>query len=284
MDQTTTTTQTTQASDNQQGVPSQTQQVTTQQQQSQPGFVPPTTETQQTTQTTTQSQSQVSATDTSQNKEQSLTDGLKQPAVQAYQHQATGNAAFDMAMVEFGGKGLNPEGPEFLAASKGDFGPLEEFAKKAGVSQQFLDLAKQAYEQINSHYQQVHGETIKTVMDMAGGQDVWEKEVIPWVKQNADPAELKEIVAELEAGGRRSVNQARDLIERYKHFGAKQPNTKPADPFNTGSQTTTVSGGPLSPHEYQAEYVKLVEKIGFSGLEKSSEYKALQQRRLAWRG
>ncbi len=201
-----------------------------------------------------------------------------------YKHEATGNAAYDLAMNAFAAKGFSPDHEAFLPASNGDFTLLEKFVKDNGIDSTYLDLAKQAHQQITAHQKEVHGKTIEEVMTLVGGSDRWQK-VADWVKQTADPKELEEWSTELEAGGKRSVAAAKYLSDLFAQHGENVVTDKPATPFNP-SATPGVSsnGAPLSPAEFKAEQSKLIDKIGYSRLEDSEEYKALQQRRLAWRG
>ncbi len=201
-----------------------------------------------------------------------------------YKHEATGNAAYDLAMSVFAAKGFSPDHEAFLPASNGDFTLLEKFVKDNGIDSTYLDLAKQAHQQITAHQKEVHGKTIEEVMTLVGGTDRWQK-VTDWVKQTADPKELEEWSAELEAGGKRSVAAAKYLSDLFAQHGENVVTGKPSTPFNPdASSGASSNSAPLSPAEFKAEQSKLIEKIGYSRLEDSEEYKALQQRRLAWRG
>ncbi len=216
--------------------------------------------------------------------QQAPADPLALQQKPAYKHEPTGNAAYDMAMTAFAEKGFSPDHPAFLPATKGDFTGLEAWAKEAGVPDSYLALAKQAHEQISQHHQQTHGATIKQAMEIAGGEERWGA-VKAWVEQTADPAELKEWAAELEAGGKRTIAAVSHLTQLYGRFAENQPSTNPASPIrNDVSPKVATTGAPLSPAEFRQEMGKIIEKVGYSGLESSAEYKALQQRRLAWKG
>lgn len=201
-----------------------------------------------------------------------------------YKHESTGNAAYDIAMTAFAEKGFSPDHPAFGPATKGDFTALEAWAKESGVDANYIALAKQAHEQISTHYEATHGATVKQALELAGGPERWAK-VQDWVSKTADAGELKEWATELEAGGKRTLAAAKYLSDLYGLHAENQPGTKPADPFTTNSSPSiATNGAPLSKEQFVSEMGKLIDKIGYSGLEKSPEYQALQQRRLAWRG
>lgn len=201
-----------------------------------------------------------------------------------YKHEPTGNVAYDMAMSTFAAAGFSPDHPAFLPASKGDFTALEQFVKEKGIDPQYLALARQAHQQITEHHQQVHGQTIKETLELVGGQERWAK-VQEWVQATADPEEITHWKKQLEAGGVATKAAAKYLSDLYAQHGENAVGTQPASPFNTNtSPNVATNGAPLSPQEFRAELGKLVEKIGYSALESSAEYKTLQQRRLAWRG
>lgn len=202
----------------------------------------------------------------------------------AYKHEPTGNAAYDIAMTAFAAQGFSPEHPAFDSATKGDFTLLEQFVKERGIDPQYLALAQQAQSQISAHHEATHGATIKQALEYAGGEERW-GQVKAWVQQTADPAELKEWATELEAGGKRTLAAAKYLSDLYGQHGEKVVGEKPADPFKSDSSPNiATNGAPLNPQEFRVEMGRLIDKIGYSGLESSPEYAALQKRRLAWRG
>lgn len=211
-------------------------------------------------------------------------DPMSLQAPPAYKHEPTGNAAYDLAMTAFAEKGFSPDHPAFLPATKGDFSGLEAWAKQAGIDGAYVALAKQAHEQISRHHQETHGATIKQAFEIAGGEERWGK-VKAWVEQTADPAELKEWAVELEAGGKRTLAAVNYLSQLYGAHGENQPSGKPVSPVRSDSSpNVATTGAPLSPQEFRQALGQLIEKVGYSSLESSAEYKALQQRRLAWRG
>lgn len=204
-----------------------------------------------------------------------------------YKHEPTGNAAYDMAMNAFATKGFSPDHPAFVPASKGDFSALEAFVKEQGIDPQYLALAQQAYTQISEHHNATHGETIKKALEVAGGQERWNK-VQAWVQDVASPEEITYYKQQLEAGGvatLKAVEYLSGLYGQHAENAPAQPSESPATPFNTNSSPTiATNGAPISPQEFRAELSRLIDKVGYSGLETSPEYKALQQRRQAWRG
>lgn len=211
-------------------------------------------------------------------------DPMKLQQAPAYKHEPTGNAAYDVAMTAFAEKGFNPDHPAFLPATKGDFTALEAWAKQAGVDGAFVALAKQAHAQISQHHAETHGATIKQAYEIAGGEERWGK-VKSWVEQNAEPGELKEWAVELEAGGKRTLAAVTYLSQLYGAHGENVPTGHPASPVRSDSSpNVATTGAPLSPQEFRQALGQLIEKVGYSSLESSAEYKALQQRRLAWRG
>ncbi len=215
--------------------------------------------------------------------EQSLT--LNEPV--KYKHESTGNAAYDMAMTAFADKGFSPDHPAYLPATKGDFALLEKFVQEQGIDPQFLNLAKQAHQQISDHYEKTHGETNRKALEMAGGEERWAK-IKDWVQKTADPQEIAYFKEQLEKGGIATLKAVEYLSGLYGQHGENapaQPSTNPAKPFNDNtSPTIATNGAPLSPQEFRAEMGKLIDRVGYSGLETSAEYKVLQQRRQAWRG
>ena len=106
-----------------------------------------------------------------------------------------------------------------------------------------------------------------------------------WVQQTADPQEIDHWAAQLEAGGVATKAAAKYLSDLYAQHAENAVGAHPASPFNTNtSPTIATNGAPLSDAQFRQEMSKLIEKVGYSGLDSSQEYQLLKQRRLAWRG
>lgn len=201
-------------------------------------------------------------------------------------YEPTGDTALDVCLGFLGGLGIAPENPAMAAAMKGDFSLLEAalatMGDKAQGWQQMLALGKQAYERQDNAAKTAAKAVSDAVISVAGDAKTW-GEVRTWAMANADQAEKDAINAMFDAGPIQARAAAKMLMEAYST--ATGTVVTPADPLTnlatSGGQQT--SNGPLSPRDYSNEVTKLYQKLGHK-MDGSSEYKALQARRAAYRG
>lgn len=208
-----------------------------------------------------------------------------QPAeAEGVEYDPTGDTGLDMALQFIGKAGITSAHPGMVAAQQGDFSILKAALAAKGVQgwEQFVALGEDAFKRAQTQAQEKTANLSKLVHDTVGGAQEWQA-IQKWAAANADPSEKAEINAMLNAGGLQAKQAAKYLAECYNK--ANNVERTPADPTLSALRggTPAPNNGPLSPRDYAKEVAKLAATSrGFS--EDSKEYKALQQRRLAWRG
>lgn len=203
-----------------------------------------------------------------------------QDAVVVYEK--TGDVGLDLALRYVGERGLGPEHPAVQAATKGDFGALEQtlsaLGDKAKDFKEYLALAKDAYGRRQAAAKQNAEAAAKVVYDAVGGKEQWAA-IQPWVAANADEAEKASINAAFKAGGLAAATMAKHLRDLYAAHGKSAPKSavKP-----DASARPPQGDEPLSARDYGQAVKALYAKLG-AHMQGSSEYAQLQARRNAGR-
>ncbi|QVE65523.1 scaffolding-like protein [Ralstonia phage vB_RsoP_BMB50] len=221
--------------------------------------------------------------------EPAAAEGVFGPAVT---YQPTGHAGLDMAVKWLGDLGIDYDAsPEAQAAYNGDFTLLKALLAGKGVqgADAYLALAESALKEIQgqkAEKEQAHvSEITAYATDLIGGVDAW-NEVLDWTRQNVEGDEGTGINAALDAGGIQAQAMMLFLQQQMRSAADVSFNTTPPVAAKTagatpGSGTFT----PLSPQEYGRAVDELSRTKGRGvDITQSAEYKALQQRRMAFRG
>jgi len=200
-------------------------------------------------------------------------------------YQSTGDAGLDIALDFIGKLGLGPENEAVKAAMDGNFerleGVLSAMGDEAAGYDKYLALGKAAYERQSEEASKVMVEVTAACHEAAGGEEAW-SELKQWAGANADPAEKDAINEMLNAG----PVQARAAVALLKsaHSQATGTTVQPAEAVSqTSGAAGTTNSGALSPQQYHEAVMQLRQTMG-TRMEGSQEYKALQARRLAYRG
>lgn len=216
-------------------------------------------------------------------------DGENAPAAgEAISYEPTGNPGMDLALDFLGKLGFGPEDPAMAAAGKGDFGLLKAklavMGEKAQGWEAVLAVGEQSLKSINEARAAAEQKTQDAILsvfgeDRAAAAKQWEA-VRAWAKENAEPDERDAVNSALAAGGIAAKAMAAYLNGLY----SKHPSAviEPATVTTVGGSGENTSGA-LSPAQYRVEIASLRAKLG-QGMDGSPEYKALQARRLAYRG
>lgn len=205
-------------------------------------------------------------------------------AGEPFEYPATGDAGTDLALSFLGKNGFGPDDPAMQAAFDGDFTLLEAQLAAKGVQgwEQHVALGKQAYAREKAKADE-SAKAVKAVcVAAAGGEDEW-KAVKAWASSNATPEEKAHINGLLNQGGLPAKLAAEYLVNAYNKAGVAIKNPKDAAGDDRGKGGGGGNSGPLSPREYSAAVNELNARLK-GRMEGSPEYKALQQRRAAWRG
>lgn len=202
-------------------------------------------------------------------------------------YQSTGNSNLDTALKWAGGLGLDIDAsPEMQAATTGNFAPLRALlaSKEVPGSEAYIALAEAGYKEAVAAHQEKTSAIQALVVDVAGGEAEW-GEVFNWAAENADDAEKEQINAALEQGGFVAEAVASRLVHNYRAQSGVSvpPKADPAKP-TAGAGNSAATNGPLSPADYGKAVQDLRLKLKGQPIETSSEYRALQQRRMSFRG
>lgn len=209
-------------------------------------------------------------------------------AGEAISYEPTGNPGMDLALDFLGKLGFGPEDPAMAAAGNGDFGLLKAklavMGEKAQGWEAVLAVGEQGLKAMNDARAAEAQKTQDAILSVFGedrdaAAKQWET-VRAWAKENAEPEERAAVNSALAAGGIAAKAMAAYLNGLY----SKHPSAviEPATVTKMGGSGES-STGALSPAQYRAEISALRAKLG-QGMDGSPEYKALQARRLAYRG
>ena len=196
----------------------------------------------------------------------------------------TGDASLDMALQFIGEQGLGPDHPAVAAAQNGDFGMLKAHFARGDVKgwEQFIALGEQAFNNRKASEEAKAAETRSVIENAVGGKEAWAA-VQAWAKENAEPHEREAVNKAFAAGGMQAKAMAVYLKELYDGaIGNREPRSNGYDPDRAGNAGAG-GGYALTPREYTAEVEKLYMRFG-DRVTETPEYRALQSRRMAWRG
>jgi len=190
---------------------------------------------------------------------------------------STGDAGLDLAVSFFLKAGIALDSPEVAEAAKGNFAYLEaklaELGDKAPGAEQYLKLAKDGYDRIQSNEKAQYEARKKTVHDAVGGEDNW-KNIQEFVKTNAEPEELAQVRTALSQGG--IVAQAMAELLARQYATATGTVKEPGNPVT--QQGTPPGAAPLTLAGYRQELDALVGRIGSHNLDGSPEYAAIRRK------
>lgn len=190
----------------------------------------------------------------------------------------TGDAGLDIALKFFGERGLTLDSAELNEAGKGNFAYLEAYLKgiadKHPGAEAYLEIAKQAYERLNTKNAADYEARKKTVHDAVGGEETW-KNIVEFVKANAEPDELQEVEAQLGKGGVAAKAMAQYLKGLYE--AAPGVTKEPASAVKPAQQTAP-STGTLTLTDYKRELSALSARIPAGRMDDSPEYQALKRK------
>lgn len=207
----------------------------------------------------------------------------------AIEYVPTGDPGMDMALSFVGKLGFDPNHPAMLKAGEGDFSfmkaALAGLGAKAQGWEQYIALAERAYEgaveKANTDAAAVRSAIYKT----AGGEEAW-GQIAAWAKgvaTEAEKAAINRMLASDPVEARAAV-----LMLKSQYEAASGTTIEPANPLRggqPGAGADSNSVQPLSPRDYAAEVNKLMQTKGPQAVNANSpEYRALQQRALAYRG
>jgi hypothetical protein len=201
-------------------------------------------------------------------------------------YEPTGDAGLDVALGFVGKLGIAMDHPAMQATATGDFSlikaHLATMGDKAQGWEQMVALAEQAHTRTVETNTAREASVAKAVHAVAGGEEQWGV-IKTWASANATPEEKAELNAMFDAGPTQARAAAILLSDLYSK--ANGTVVKPASAVtNPSAGQAATSNGALSRNQYAAEVQKLAKKVGSNNLNSSPEYKALQQRRMAYTG
>ncbi|UCR81421.1 scaffold-like protein [Brevundimonas phage AA] len=201
----------------------------------------------------------------------------------------TGDPGMDMALSFVGKLGFDPNHPAMLKAGEGDFSfikaALAGLGAKATGWEQYVALAERSYEGAVEKANATATEVRNAIYTTAGGEEQW-GQIAAWAKDVATPeqkASINRMLASDPTEARAAV-----MMLKAQYEAASGTTIEPANPLRAstpGAGSDTNSVQPLSPKEYASEVDKLMRTKGPHAVNANSpEYRALQQRALAYRG
>lgn len=201
----------------------------------------------------------------------------------------TGDPGMDMALSFVGKLGFDPNHPAMLKAGEGDFSfmkaALAGLGAKAQGWEQYVALAEHAYEKAAEKATADAAAVRSAIFKTAGGEEAW-GQIAAWAKTvatDAEKATINEMLASDPVKARAAV-----LMLKSQFEAASGTTIEPANPLRGGQPGAGADANsitPLSPRDYAAEVEKLMRTKGPQAVNANSpEYRALQQRALAYRG
>lgn len=198
-----------------------------------------------------------------------------------------------MAVKFLGDLGIDYDtSPEAQAAYNGDFSLLKALLAGKGVqgADAYLALAESALKDINGAKAQKEADHVAEITsyatDLIGGVEAW-NEVLEWTRANVEGDEGVGINAALDAGGVQAQAMMLFLQSQMRNASGTTYNATPPVAGKTAGGSGSGQGQftPLSPQEYGRAVDELSRTKGRGvDITQSAEYKALQQRRMAYRG
>lgn len=207
--------------------------------------------------------------------------------VQTVSYEPSGDAGLDMALQFLGKHGIGPEHPAMKAAENNDFSMLKAHFAALGIqgSAEMLALGEQAYGRRSAEAKAAAEASKAAIFAVCGGEEGW-NQIKTWVGKNATDAEKAEITSVMQKGGLTAKVMATWLAGKAGNdpsMGQKPANVR--DPAAGGQgQSGAATSGPLDSRGYRDAVQALVAKRGTTNIDHLPEYKALQQRRAAYKG
>jgi hypothetical protein len=206
---------------------------------------------------------------------------------QAIQYEPSGDAALDMALTFLGKNGIAPDHPAMIAAEGGDFAMLKAHFAALGVqgAAEMLAMGEQAYGRRNTAAQAAAQAQKDAIFSVVGGEEGW-NQIKTWVGANATDGEKAEITAVMQKGGLTAKVMAQWLqgkVNGDPSLPQKPAETRAKGAAGKGTPAASTSGA-LDGQAYRAEVSKLVARLGHTNIDNHPDYKALQSRRMAFKG
>jgi hypothetical protein len=211
--------------------------------------------------------------------------GWVDPGKGSVSYEKTGDAALDVALDFVARAGFSHSHPAVIAAASGDFGLLAAALAEKGVAgwEQHLGLAKEAYGRFQGQAAEKNAQIKAACLHATDGDEQMWADTLAWGSANAEPHEKEQVNAALAAGGIQAEAMAAYLVSQYRSASGVTYNpTAKAVNANAAGAGAGAGTYALSPAQYSAEVAKL--RQGGRQVDGSPEYKALQQRRAAFRG
>lgn len=211
--------------------------------------------------------------------QQQTQPAVEQPkAKQQSTFQKTDNPSINAALGIISRAGIDPSNSVVQAALNGDTSSLVHVMRYLNVEDG--EVAVQLLEQVHKARQdqltQEQAKAVEAIYQSVGGKDQWDV-MQEFAKATYSPEDLKELIADLDAGGRVAQLRVKELHKAFKAAGGKVPEkaSEPEEkPINPSTQLVG-KGEKLTLQSYIKERNALYAK----GIVSSSpEMKALQSK------
>ncbi|WCA46230.1 hypothetical protein [Caulobacter phage DCM] len=207
------------------------------------------------------------------------------PPEPVYTYAPTGDDGLDIALEFIGKIGIKEDNPAMQAAIKGDFTALRalcaSMGDKAAGYERFVALGERAYKDATTAQTKLAADLKSAVVGVAGDEETWGK-VLAWASKEATNEEKVKLNAMLTADPFQARAAAELIVGQYnKRVNAPMRQATKHDASGVNSGTAPSDQSPLNRREYAAAVVALNRRLG-DRMQNSPEYKALQQRHLAY--
>lgn len=191
-------------------------------------------------------------------------------------YQKTDNPAVNAALGIISRAGIDPSNSVVQAALNGDTSSLVHVMRYLNVEdgEVAVQLLEQVHKTRQEHLSQEQAKAVEAIYQSVGGKEQWDI-MQEFAKATYSPEDLKELIDDLDAGGRVAQLRVKELHKAFKAAGGKVPEKAQSEeetPINPSAQPVG-KGEKLTLQGYIKERNALYQK----GIVSSSpEMKALQ--------
>lgn len=203
----------------------------------------------------------------------------KAKAKQQSTFQKTDNPSINAALGIISRAGIDPSNSVVQAALNGDTSSLVHVMRYLNVEdgEVAVQLLEQVHKARQDQLSQEQAKAVEVIYQSVGGKDQWDV-MQEFAKATYSPEDLKELIADLDAGGRVAQLRVKELHKAFKAAGGKVPEKAPEAPEEKPINPSTQTVGKGEKLTLQS-YIKERNALYAKGIVSSSpEMKALQSK------
>lgn len=201
------------------------------------------------------------------------------PKAQPSHFQKTDNPSINAALGIISRAGIDPSNKVVQAALEGDTSSLVHVMRYLNVEdgEVAVQLLEQVHKAREDQKAQEQAKAVEAIYQSVGGKDQWDI-MQEFAKATYSPEDLKELIDDLDAGGRVAQLRVKELHKAFKAAGSKVPEKTPDAPGEKPINPSTQLVGKGEKLTLQS-YIKERNALYAKGIVSSSpEMKALQSK------